>query len=416
MSEKLSVILLALGLVTASSARARGQESDAGDDDDLADLQQALAADAAEAKANGPAPPATVTTGGGAAQSLNPDISFIVDVAGAWFSEDQNLQSGDHDPNENGFNLQQVEMAIASAVDPYFRVDGNFVLSQEGIEIEAIYATTLALPYNLQARIGQFLTRFGRINETHPHTWDFVDQPFILSRYFGGEGNRGLGTEISYLTPLPWYVELVASVTDPRGEGSARSFYGATDTTIDSPIDFQETLAAKQFFDLSDDLSLMWGLSAALGPNGTEDGARTGIYGTDVYLKYRPITRQSYTIVSLQAEWLYRRRDIVADTLWDHGGYAQLFWRFDKRWGTAARWEYGAAARGAGAAGLGDDLDPDWAAGRQRYTANITFWPTEFSRLRLQGSVDRPRWRPDPIVAGFLAFEFAVGAHGAHQF
>ena len=46
----------------------------------------------------------------------------------------------------------------------------------------------------------------------------------------------------------------------------------------------------------------------------------------------------------------------------------------------------------------------------------LTFWPSEFSRLRLQGSSDIPGWRPDPIWAVFLASEFAIGAHGAHKF
>ena len=66
------------------------------------------------------------------------------------------------------------------------------------------YAAPL-LPHSLQARAGQFLTRFGRLNPTHPHTWDLVDQPFALGRVFGSEGNRGAGVELSWLTPLSWY-------------------------------------------------------------------------------------------------------------------------------------------------------------------------------------------------------------------
>jgi hypothetical protein len=48
--------------------------------------------------------------------------------------------------------------------------------------------------------------------------------------------------------------------------------------------------------------------------------------------------------------------------------------------------------------------------------ANVTFWPTEFSRLRLQGSLDLPEWREDPVAAVFLAAELVTGAHGAHTF
>lgn len=73
-----------------------------------------------------------------------------------------------------------------------------------GVEIEEVYATTTSLPANLQLRAGQFLTRFGRFNPTHPHTWDFVDQPLIIGNFFGPDGNRGVGAELSYLMSLPF--------------------------------------------------------------------------------------------------------------------------------------------------------------------------------------------------------------------
>jgi hypothetical protein len=345
---------------------------------------------------------------------MNPDISFVFDAAAAYFSDDEPLQSGGHDPTEAGFNLQQLEMAIGKAVDPYFRFDANVVFSSFGVEIEEAYATTLALPHGLQLRAGQFLTRIGRINATHPHSWDFVDQPFVIGRLFGGEGNRGLGAELSYLTPLPWYVELVASVTDAAGEATARSFFGPQDLPVEGPLDLQSSLMARQFFALHDDWSLLWGLSVATGPNGTGHSNRTDIYATDLYLKYRPITRASSTVVALQAEWFHRRRQVPEDLLADHGGYAQLFWRFARRWGTAGRYEFGSPASGDGDAI--DDLDPEWTGSRHRASANLTFWPTEFSRLRLQGGIDLPGWRDAPIYALFLATEFSIGAHGAHTF
>jgi hypothetical protein len=388
--------------------------------EDLAEIEAAVGADDTTRAEQQPAQGTGTGTGTqGTVQSMNPDIAFIGDVALGVFdtgSDDDSLQTGGHDPTETGFVLQQLEMSIAKAVDPYFRFDANIVFSQFGVEIEEAYATTLALPANLQMRIGQFLTRFGRLNSTHPHTWDFVDQPFVLGRVFGGEGNRGLGVETSYLTPLPWYVEVLGSVTDAGGEATARSFFGAADLPVESPRDFQSTLAVKQFFDLSHDLSLLWGVSVATGPNGTGHDNRSDVWGTDVYLKYRPITSGSYTTVAFQAEWFYRRRQIPEDVLADHGGYAYLYWRFSRRWGTAARYEYGAAATNQDGRAEGDYLDPEWTEGRHRVSANLTFWPTEFSRLRAQASVDVPTWRDDPILAAFLAMEFSVGAHGAHRF
>lgn len=185
---------------------------------------------------------------------------------------------------------------------------------------------------------------------------------------------------------------------------------------MESPLDFQSSLAIKQFFPLGANWSLMWGLSAATGPNPTGHDNRSDIYGTDLYLKYRPVTRASHTIVVLQAEWFYRRRQIPRDLLTDHGGYAYLSWRFRKRWGTALRYELGTPATNQAGDAAGDYLDPAWTEDRQRVSANLTYWPTEFSRIRAQGSIDLPGWRPDPIYALMLALELTIGAHGAHAF
>jgi len=375
--------------------------------EDTAEIQRALGADA-QATTTPPPPPPLPPPGARSGVSFNPDLSFIADFALAAFSRD-NLQQGGHDPKENGFNLQALEMAASADVDPYFKFNTNIVFAQDGVEIEEAYATTLALPASLQLRAGQFLTRFGRINPTHPHTWDFVDQPLVIGKMLGPDGNRGLGVEMSWLSPLPWYAELVVSETMATGACCARSFYGDVNQGVHGPQDLETMVALKQFFPLSDDWSLAPGLSMALGPNPSTRKAETYIFGGDLYLKYRPISRESSTIVSLQAEALTRRRDSPVGVLRDTGLYTQLFWRFAQRWATAARYDF--------VTGTHDDpLDPDWTQYRHRVSADLTFYPTEFSRLRLQGSRDTPTYLRGSIYAAFLALEVAVGAHGAHAF
>ncbi|MBX5484107.1 MAG: zinc-regulated TonB-dependent outer membrane receptor [Myxococcaceae bacterium] len=391
-------------------------------EEELRALQEAMAADAAAQREAGATSSGSQTTStppsGFALQSLNPDLAFIADVAAAYFTREPTLETGEHDPHETGFTLQQLELAVGKSVDPYFRFDANIVFRTEDVEVEEAYATTLALPHRLQLRLGQFLTRFGRINSTHPHQWAFVDQPLAIGRIFGPEGSRGVGVEASWLMPLPWYVELVASATDARGEETARSFFGGDEAAkVRTPLDVQYTGALKQFFAVSDDWSLLWGLSIANGPNPSGYRARTDVYGTDLYLKYRPITDPANpTIVSLQAEVFYRRRQIPGDVLQDLDGYAELFWRFEPRWGVAARYELGSPVWGLHGHVVVDPLDPEWTAVRHRISTNVTFWPTEFSRIRLQGGVDEPRWEREPDWSLMLAFEFAIGAHGAHAF
>jgi hypothetical protein len=155
-----------------------------------------------------------------------------------------------------------------------------------------------------------------------------------------------------------------------------------------------------------------WGLSAATGPNPTGHDNRSDVWGTDLYVKYRPIDRQSVTVVALTAEYYYRRRQIPGDVLADHSLYASLLWRFAQRWSAAARYELGTPADREGA----DYLDPEWVENRHRVTGALTFFPTEFSRLRAQAGIDAPGWQDDPIVSLALGLELLIGAHGSHTF
>jgi hypothetical protein len=383
------------------------------------EIQAALAADASASKSADSAVPAATAAGpaaSGGVQSLNPDISLIADFAAAAFSSDQHLESGAHDPVHNGFNLQALEFSLAAAVDPYLRFDSHISFDLEGVDVEEAYGTTLGLPFHLQARLGQFLNRFGRLNASHPHTWNFSDQPFALGRVFGAEGNKGLGVELSWLTPLPWYVELVGSAMMADGAETSRSFLADQQRTVRGPKDLAYLTAAKQFFPLSDNWSLAWGISGAFGPNPSGPSSRSAIYGSDVYLKYRPITAESSTVVSLTSEWYYRRRQLPGDIVHDVSSYTELFWRFAQRWATAARYEYGSAPFFIkGIHYDADPLDPGWTANRQRVALALTHYPSEFSRFRLQVSRDMPAWS-HATWAGFLTAELAIGAHGAHAF
>jgi hypothetical protein len=371
----------------------------------LEEIEKALAADA-------PPPPAPSLPQaiGAVVQSLNPDLSLIADVALAAMPGGERFGAGAHDPARTGFNLQQLELAASAAVDPFFRFNANLVFSKFGVEIEEAYATSTSLPFRLQLRAGQFLTRFGRQNSTHLHAWTFSDAAFALARVFGAEGNRGVGAELSYLAPLPWYVEAVASLTEADGEASARSFMGARELPVRGPADLQLTTALKQFHELSDAWSLAWGLSWASGPASTGYRNRTEVYGADLYLKFRPLGDDP-TVVALQLETLHRRRQVPHGVLTDWGGYAQLSWRWTLPWSVAGRYELGTPEIGGAGA-----LDPQWVSARQRVSAAVTYEPTEFSRVRLQAASDFLGWETRPRLSAFLMFEVSVGAHGAHPF
>ena len=105
--------------------------------------------------------------------------------------------------SRRGFNLQNVELVLSGAVDPYFTAQTNiiFVEAPDGetvVEVEELYATTSSLPANLQVRVGHFFTEFGRLNPQHPHYWDFVDHTLGQVRMFGTDGLRASGLRLSW--------------------------------------------------------------------------------------------------------------------------------------------------------------------------------------------------------------------------
>ena len=95
--------------------------------------------------------------------------------------------------------------------------------------------TSQSLPYGLQLKAGLFLTEFGIINPTHSHAWQWLDQPVIISRFFGGDGMRAPGARLSWLTPLPWYSEFLASVQNANGE-TMPSFLANEEVFEERPI------------------------------------------------------------------------------------------------------------------------------------------------------------------------------------
>ncbi|MBI5612261.1 MAG: hypothetical protein HY942_04200, partial [Gammaproteobacteria bacterium] len=222
-------------------------------------------------------------------------------------SELEFLQAGGHDPGRNGFNLQNVELTLAGTVDRYFDAQANiiFLIDRHGdsvIELEEAFLATRALPAGLQLKAGHFYTEFGRHNPQHPHSWAFVDQPVVLSRFMSPDGLRNPGARLSWLMPLPWYSEVYLGAQDAAGE-TAVSFLWEPGESVGGNVlidrggtrgltDLLRSARWLNGFDASDTVSVNLGLSALAGPNASGADTDTRIYGLDVYLKWKPLLNQ----------------------------------------------------------------------------------------------------------------------------
>jgi hypothetical protein len=379
-------------------------------------------------------------TARGVGPQSNPNISLdgLFAAAASTVPDLEALETGAHDPNQRGFTLQNLELTLSGAVDPYFTAIAHLIfgIDREGesfLEVEEAYMTSSALPANLQLRAGQFFTQFGRLNPTHPHAWSFVDQPLINGRMFGGDGMRGPGMQLAYLIPLPVYAEAMVAVQNSQGETmfSFRNVPGEDlfgRTLIERQVEgMGNLLVAPRLatsFNPSDTQTVLVGVSGAFGPNGSGESARTQIYGIDLYYKWKPLqTVKGWPFVAWQTEVMNREYDNAAvednpttvpdealpeEQLRDWGGYTQVMWGFTPRWVGGLRGEYVAGKEG--------DLTDPLRERRVRVSPNVTFYPSEFSKWRVQYNRDDVESRDDIVHSVFLQWEFLIGTHGAHTF
>jgi hypothetical protein len=359
------------------------------------------------------------------------DISFdsLFTVGGSTASESEidKLQGGGHDPKKRGFTTQNLEFSLLGAVDPYFNAESHliFQVDKDGeskIEVEEVFLTTQSLPYGLQIKAGHFFTEFGRLNPIHPHAWAFVDQPVINSRMFGGDGLRTPGARLSWLTALPWYSEVLLGAQNANGEtafsflnkpGESFSGYTVLSRKVRKMSDLLYLTRSLNSFSLNDETTLNLGASALFGPNATGVDNRTNIYGTDIYLKWKPrINDHGFPFVASQTEFMKRKFEAgeLKDNLEDYGLYTQLLWGFKRGWVAGLRYDF------ADGNGLSTDYLRDR---RQRISPNLTWYPTEFSKIRLQYNYDKAQHIDDnngDEHSIWLQYEFMLGAHPKHKF
>lgn len=411
---------------------------------------------------NTPISPGPSTAPGGSTSLRLLDLSLdALFAAGTSTERDESLgrlQAGGHDPRRRGFTVQNVELSLAGAVDPFLHGEAHliyFIDAVEGesvFELEEAFLTSQMLPFGLsdaglQLEAGQFFTEFGRLNPQHPHAWDWLDQPVVNSRLFGPDGLRGAGFRLGWLLKaLPWFSQLHGGVQNANGETMA-SFLSSGELAEERPLagrpftdrdvrtlgDLVYLMRWENHFELSETLSAKIGGSGLHGPNFTGPGGETWIYGADLVVKWRPLaTDKGWPFVVWQTEAM--ARDYSADdaldvgddpndpaddtafasaTFRDGGFYSQLLWGFRRGWALGGRVEYSGGKGPAGDARQDDPFRDD----RLRLSPMLVFHPSEFSRLRLQYNYDSARHlAKEDAHSVWAGVEFLFGAHAAHAY
>lgn len=376
------------------------------------------------------------------------------------------LQAGGHDPQRRGFTFQGAELSLAGAVDPYCTAEMHAVFARSEpsgetiVELEEAFARSTSLPFGLELKAGQYLTEFGRFNPTHPHAWAFLDQPIILGRVFGGDGQRAPGARLLGSLPTPWLSEWIVNTQNADGE-TCPAFLGAAEGE-DGPVggyprrergNGPHLLASARWvnaWDL-DDTMVKLGTSAATGPNAGGETTRSTVWGADLAAKWTPSGgERGWPFVLAEAEYLERRYGVEAvsaigsgldgtlgtgddltseapgGTLVDRGLVVQTIWGFHPGWSVGLRYEFATgsgesirldqdAGGGTEIVAIGRGADPA-RCNRQRWSPLLAWQPSEFTHFRLQYDHDRSDALDHPAHSVWLGAEFLIGAHPAHTF
>jgi hypothetical protein len=403
---------------------------------------------------------------------LEPSFDILMAGGGSTASDDEleTLQGGAHDPNKRGFTLQQGELSLFGAVDPYFTGETHIIFTPDGVELEEAFATTTRLPYDLQLEAGYFLTEFGRINPTHPHAWAWIDQPVINSRLFGGDGLRSPGATLSWLLPVPLFSELYLGIQNANEGEFTTSFLNGeavggrpgVDTSVHGFEDMLYLARSATAWNMGDEMSALLGFSGLFGPNSTGDDARTFIYGADFTFKWRPADNfRGWPFLLWQTEVMkrdYTAEPFLAGTDVDDGGngghshaaglatvhqhshgdegeggeeeeftenipgallrdwgfYTQLLYGFRYPWSAGIRAEW---ASGSGPSFPDGRMSDPFRADRLRISPLLSYQPSEFSRIRLQYNFDHAvNLDPEDQHTVWLGLEILYGSHAAHKY
>jgi hypothetical protein len=344
------------------------------------------------------------------ANRLMPDISAIGDLVADLSPKGSTQEGGSR------FSVREVELALGSAVDPYFRADFVLGLSdEEGIAIEEAYATTTSLPAGLQMRLGRYHMPFGKQNTTHRAELHTIEYPYIIQRFFGHEGLKGTGVYASKVfSPFGFYQELILTAVDRAGEAPEEEL--VTPEPINkklSGIGYSARL--RNYVDVSEATNVEFSASALTG--GREQPlvtapdavvARQTHVGADVTFRWRPLQQGNYRSFIAQAEFVRQINERV-----NIAGFAGPDRDFN---GFYVFSRYQLTRRGHLGARFDNVEDPELGGETLRAVSGYLEWfPSEFSKL----NAAYERLMPAGLTAVnriLLQATFSVGPHRPHPF
>lgn len=281
---------------------------------------------------------------------LNPEIS----ATGIFLADKVGGESGE-------FTIDEVELDIQAALDPFSRMRLTFAYEGEGVEIEEGYVVYGSLPGAMAIMAGKFRQRFGTLNRQHLHALPQSEYPLAIQTYFGEEGLAQTGLSFSWLLPKLWATanEIDLEITDGENE---EAFGGETFE------DFSYLGRFNNFWDIGATSYVEWGLSGIMGK--TADDGDSAVWGTNFTYSWSPPGRALYRGINWRTElFLSQRDDELGEQHDAWGGFTYLEGLLTRNLWAGVRLDRAE-----------QPLQPDLY--RWGVLPYLTWWQSEYVRLR----------------------------------
>ena len=341
-------------------------------------------------------------------QALNPEISANVDVFGHLNTDDAGNQN---------FVPREFEFSFQSSLDPYSRAKiflahhsagPELVPFEEGeghehaeegeggFEVEEGYVEWVGLPGGVTLKLGKFLQRFGTLNRWHAHALPFQSRSLPHLAFLGEESLGQTGGSVTWLLPIhgAGAYELTGEVTRSSNE-----------TLFGESARASGLAHLNAFWQLSRSTDLDLGVSWTGGRYQTEEvDLDRNLFGVEGALTWRPPESGGYRGLVI------RGGAMLLDGLVPHEGEAapeaeraKGFWslaelRLSERWYAGGRVDWSESPE-----------DPEMTA--WLFSPTLTWWQSEFVRLRLEYDLLGRSFLDDDEGRLWLQVTFAMGPH-----
>ena len=341
-------------------------------------------------------------------QALNPEISVNADLFGHLNKDDV---------EEENFFPREFEVSIISNLDPFSRAKvffshhgagaqiapfegaGDTEVAEEdegGFEVEEGYVEWVGLPGSLSLKLGKFFQQFGQLNRWHAHALSFQSRSLPHLAFIGEESLAQSGASVHWLVPFGGQSGTYEATLEVTRSGNKALFGEAGNVSVLGHLNAFWNLSSSTDFDLG----MSWIHGTYLDGENAEN---RDLYGTEMAFTWRPPGQSRYRGLTLRGGVmaLSGLPEAGASALADEralGWWSAGELRLSRSWLVGGRVDRVENPE--------DTNETAWVM-----SPTLTWWQSEYVRLRLEYDVLGRSFVPTNEGRLFLQVTLAMGPH-----